>query len=238
MGFLEWIKANSRLVSDATAGTPAYFELATTNRSLRQALGQTLARHVRGRALDAGAGRQAYRSLIEPRADAYESLDHAPLAGLTDHVADLRATGLPCATYDTVVCTQVLQHLPEPADALREMARLLKPGGTLILSAPHLVWLHNEPHDYFRFTSHGLRHLLRGAGLETVSVEPVGGWICFLAYAPSNVALAASWPLRPLFHAVFALNRLWVGLALAADALVGLSGLYPTNYVAVARKPV
>ena len=105
------------------------------------------------------------------------------------------------AQYDSIFCAQVLHHLPEPELALREIARMLKPGGKAILSVPHLVWLHNEPHDYWRFTGHGLRHLVEKAGLRLVSVEPVGGLICFLAYAPSTAALALLWPVRPAFRA-------------------------------------
>ena len=236
MSFLGWVKTNSRCVSDATAGMPAYFELATTNLSLRRALGRALSEHVTGRTLDAGAGRQAYRPLIEAHADSYESLDVESHAGLTDHVGDLQHTSLPDATYDTVVCTQVLQHLPEPKDALSEIARVLKPGGCAILSVPHLVWLHNEPHDYFRFTAHGLRHLFGKVGLEPVLIQPVGGWICFLGYAPSNLLLSAAWPIRPFFHLAYQTNRVFIRAALALDAALGLPKLYPTNYVAVARR--
>ena len=84
---------------------------------------------------------------------------------------------------------------------------MLKPGGKAILSVPHLVWLHNEPHDYWRFTGHGLRRLAEKAGLRLVSVEPVGGLICFLAYAPSTAALALLWPVRPAFRAGLWMNR-------------------------------
>ncbi len=94
---------------------------------------------------------------------------------------------------------------------------MLKPGGKAILSVPHLVWLHNEPHDYWRFTGHGLRHLVEKAGLRLVSVEPVGGLICFLAYAPSTAALALLWPVRPAFRAGLWMNRLFIRLALLAD---------------------
>jgi len=237
MGFLRWIKTNSRRVSDAVAGSNAYFELASTNLSLRRRLAAVFEQHVRGRTLDAGAGRQAYRRLIEPLSESYESLDVEDFDGRTDHVADLQAMSLSGATFDTVVCTQVLQHVPEPGAALREIARVLRPGGHAILSVPHLVWLHNEPYDYYRFTCYGLRHLIEKAGLRPVSVEPVGGLICFLAYAPSDLALAVAWPVRPLFHIVFWINRLYIRFALCLDRLFGLRSLYPTNYVAVAVKP-
>lgn len=236
MGALEWIKRNSRAVSDATAGSGAYYELATTNLSLMRALGTVFRRHARGRLLDAGAGRQAYRPLLEPLAESYEALDVVGATCVPDHAGDVQSMPLPGASFDTVVCTQVLQHVPEPLQALNEIARVLRPGGKVVLSVPHLVWLHNEPHDYWRFTGHGLRHMLGRAGLETLSCEAVGGLVCFLAYAPSNALLSACWPVRPLFWAAFQANRLAVRVALGVDRLVGLPQLYPANFVAVARK--
>jgi len=238
MGLLASIKENSRRISDACAGTPAYFELATTNLSLYRALKAAAAAHARGSLLDAGAGRMAYREMLEAHCDLYESLD-ASCEGLVPvaHVADLQDTGLPDAQYDTIICTQVLQHLPEPARAIGEIARMLKPGGKAIFSVPHLVWLHNEPHDYMRFTSHGMKFLLEAAGLKAVSLQPVGGLICFLAYAPSTLALALLWPVKPAFVVGLLCNRLFIRLALVVDRLLGVRSLYPTNYVVVAEKP-
>jgi len=236
MGLLATIKRNGRLISDALAGTPAYFELATTNLSLYRVLRRVAAQHARGRLLDAGAGRMAYRRMLQRFCETYEGLDVSDPAGRMDHVADLQKTGLPDGQYDTIVCTQVLHHLPEPGQALREIARMLKPGGKVILSVPHLVWMHNEPRDYWRFTVHGVRFLLERCGLEVVSVEGVGGLVCFLAYAPSAALLGLLWGLRPAFRVALLANRVFVRLVLLLDRAMGVKSLYPTNIVAVARK--
>ena len=238
MGLLARIKRNSRAISDAYAGADDYFELATTNLSLYRALRAAASAHLRGRLLDAGAGRMAYRGMLDACCERYESLDVGDEpAGRIDHVADLQETGLPDAGYDAIFCAQVLQHLPEPHRAVAEIARLLKPGGRAVLSVPHLVWLHNEPHDYLRFTGHGMRFLLEQAGLKPLSIESVGGLICFLAYAPSTLGLALLWPARPVFALALLLNRAFVRLALMLDRLLGLKSLYPTNFVIVAEKP-
>ena len=237
MDLLATIKKNSRLISDACAGTDDYFELATTNLSLYRALRSAAGTHLRGSLLDAGAGRMAYREMLESCCRHYESLDTSDAAGRTDHVADLQQTRLPDARYDSIFCTQVLQHLPEPHRAIGEIARLLKPGGRAVISVPHLVWLHNKPHDYQRFTGHGMRFLLEKAGLNVLSIEPVGGLICFLAYAPSTVGLALLWPVRPAFRLGLLLNKLLIRLALLVDGIVGFKSLYPANFVAVAEKP-
>ena len=67
-------------------------------------------------------------------------------------------------SFETVFSSQVLEHVPEPWRMVEDMARVLKPGGHLILTAPHIWGLHEVPHDYFRFTSYGLQHLARRAG--------------------------------------------------------------------------
>lgn len=228
------IKENSRRISDATAGTPDYFELATTNLSLYRALSAAAREYVRGRLLDAGAGRQAYRAMLQRYCASYESLD---VGGAADHVADLQRTGLPDAQYDSIFCTQVLHHLPEPGAAISEMARMLRPGGRVVISAPHLVWMHNEPHDFWRFTRYGMRHLLEKAGLRVMKEEAVGGLICFLGYAPSTAGLAVLWPARPLFRAGLIANKLFIRTALWVDGWAGARGLYPTNVLMVAEKP-
>lgn len=237
MGFLATIRTNSRLISDHCAGTSDYFELATTNLSLYRALHRAARAHLRGRVLDAGCGRMAYRKMLEECCERYESLDVSDAVGGTDHVADLQQTKLPDAQYDGVFCTQVLQHLPEPQRAVNEIARMLRPGGRAVFSVPHLVWLHNEPHDYLRFTNHVMRFMLARAGLRVVSIEPVGGLICFLAYAPSTFALALLRPVRPLFALGLLGNKLFIRLALLLDRMLGCKSLYPTNFVAIAVKP-
>ncbi len=235
MGMLSLIKRNSRLISERLAGTGAYFELATTNLSLYRAIRSAVAAYARGRLLDAGAGRGAYRSLLERHCERCESLDAVDCGGI-DHVADLQNTGLPAAQYDTIVCTQVLQHLPEPQQAIAEIARMLRPGGRVIVTVPHLVWLHNEPHDYLRFTPHGLRHMVEEAGLHVVEEQKLGGLICFLAYAPSTFALALLWPVRPLFRLGLWCNRVFIRLVLWVDGALGAKALYPTNILMVAEK--
>jgi SAM-dependent methyltransferase len=77
--------------------------------------------------------------------------------------------------FDTVLCTEVLEHLSTSSKATRAMARVLKPGGHLILSVPFLHWIHEGSFDYFRYTEFGLRHLLDESGLEVVTMANRGG---------------------------------------------------------------
>ncbi len=76
-------------------------------------------------------------------------------------IGDAQALGIRDASFPMVLCTEVLEHLPEPQRAIDEMYRVLEPGGTLVLTTRFLFPIHDAPHDYFRFTKYGLRHLLR-----------------------------------------------------------------------------
>jgi SAM-dependent methyltransferase len=76
-------------------------------------------------------------------------------------VGDARRLPVRDAAFDVVLCTEMLEHVPEPQQAIDEMWRVLKPGGTLVLTTRFLFPIHDAPHDYFRFTKYGLRHLLK-----------------------------------------------------------------------------
>jgi SAM-dependent methyltransferase len=79
---------------------------------------------------------------------------------------------------DLVLCEQVLEHVCDPIKAMRNLTRLARPGGTVIVSTPFLVRIHAAPDDYWRFTPRGLALLMRHAGLETITVESWGNRRC------------------------------------------------------------
>lgn len=109
-----------------------------------------------GRALDIGAQNGPYAACFPNRV----ALDIRRGIGV-QVLGDAQALGLADAVFDVVLCTEVLEHLPEPQKALDEMFRVLRPSGTLLLTTRFLFPIHDAPHDYFRFTKYGLRHLLR-----------------------------------------------------------------------------
>ena len=78
------------------------------------------------------------------------------------------------AICDVVTCEQVLEHVPDPAQAVRSMMAMLRPGGTVIVSVPFLLRVHPHPEDYWRFTPSGLRHLLETSGLVVDTVQSWG----------------------------------------------------------------
>lgn len=82
--------------------------------------------------------------------------------------------------FDGVICTEVLEHLPEPQACLREIARVLKAGGYVYITVPMTWYLHYEPHDYYRFTKYGLAYSLTRQRFETVKIERLGGLYAFI----------------------------------------------------------
>jgi SAM-dependent methyltransferase len=134
--------------------------------------------------LDAGSGRAPYRDLFAHAR--YETADFVAVKGKKyvepDYVCDLAAIPVEDARFDHVLLTQVLEHIPDPATVLGELHRVLKPGGTLWLTAPLFYAEHEKPYDYFRYTQFGLRHLLEGVGFAVQEIDWMEGYLGTLSY--------------------------------------------------------
>lgn len=92
-----------------------------------------------------------------------------------DFVSDLEDLPVPERSVDVVLSINVLEHVADPLQVLRECHRVLRPGGTLLLVAPQSWLMHQAPHDYYRFTYHGLEYLLEKVGFSSSAIEAVGG---------------------------------------------------------------
>ena len=86
-------------------------------------------------------------------------------------VGDAQEMPFADATYSTILCTEVLEHIPDPQKAVDEMYRVLKPGGTLILTTRFLFPVHDAPGDYWRFTPYGLQALFSKWAILEQEVE-------------------------------------------------------------------
>jgi SAM-dependent methyltransferase len=131
-------------------------------------------RRLRGRVLDVGCADRWVERELGSRCD-YVGLDswatgralYAARPGVYADAARLPFAG---ASFDALICFEVLEHLAQPQAALREFARVLRPGAALLLTLPFLYPIHDAPYDYQRYTRHGLERALADAGFEIVTL--------------------------------------------------------------------
>ncbi len=133
------------------------------------------------RVLDVGCGPKPYYPFFAERASEYVGVDvvENPVAELRGSVESLPVED---GSFDLVLCTQVLEHCDDPAQAVRELRRVTAPGGRVLASTHGVQWYHPSPVDYWRWTHEGLRRLFAtNADWGELEVEPSGGTAACLA---------------------------------------------------------
>ncbi len=166
--------------------------------------------------LDAGCGSQRYRrdcSRLTYKAqdfgqyttDERQALGSSGVGGETgyvygelDYLGNIWEIDERAETFDAILCTEVLEHIPYPGETIREFSRLLKAGGTLILTAPSNCLRHMDPYFFYSgFSDRWFEALLKKHGLEIEKLEPVGDYYSWLAVEMVRTAMAHS-PLAKL----------------------------------------
>jgi SAM-dependent methyltransferase len=138
----------------------------------REWVAEEAARVPRGaRVLDVGAGPGQYRPLFAHCEYLTQDFGQEPATigkyTKLDFECDITAIPVESESFDAVLCTEVLEHVPEPLKALAEIARILKPGGKLLLTAPLGSLLHQEPYHYYGgYTPYFYRRFLPELGFE------------------------------------------------------------------------
>ncbi|HEY2515414.1 MAG TPA: class I SAM-dependent methyltransferase [Polyangiaceae bacterium] len=156
------------------------------------------------RILDVGCGVQPYYPLFADIASQYDGNDVEPGPRI-NFVSPVEALPIEDASYDLVLCTQVLEHVRRPYEALREMSRVLVPGGHLFLSTLGVYPFHPHPADYWRWTQQGFEAIFEDTeGLELVSLVPHGG-------SASAIAILVNTSVR---EAGRVLRAPWIGVPL------------------------
>ena len=144
---------------------------------------------LRGKLLDIGCGKKPYTSLFSS-VDMYIGIDvPSTMHGLSAVDAISTALSLPFqdGSFDSLVCTEVLEHTPDPLVALGEMWRVSKEGATLLITVPLSEQLHEEPYDFYRFTHYGLEYLLKTSGWRILRLRERGGAWLELGYRLSSL---------------------------------------------------
>jgi SAM-dependent methyltransferase len=142
------------------------------------------------------------------------------------------------ATFDTIVCTQVLEHVSAPWMVASEIFRTLVPGGHLIVTAPFSYFLHDEPYDYYRYTAYGVKSLFTQMGFEAVTIRSISGPLTILNEYIQPVFLVLGHILRPTWPIIWEVNKLYNRLLSPFDSWLGRKTKLPTNILAVFQKPI
>lgn len=229
----KWAKA-----SDDLSGTDAFWERSALGLSLLYDLRKEItSENINGKLLDAGAGKLPYRHIVNGFCQEYQSIDFQKTHPDLTYVGDIQQMPVASEQFDTVLCVEVLEHVPDPSAALSEIYRVLKPGGRLVMTIPHLMYMHNEPYDFYRYTKYGLQHLLSKAGFSIKTIKPSGGIFSFLQgiIATSVVGLTYDTFLWPV---AFQINRLFSWAAIWCDNHTDKKKIFALHFIAVAEKPV
>jgi len=133
-------------------------------------------KYAKGKLLDVGCGDKPYYQIFSRKVDSYVGLDL--------HGGDVIGSALKLPfknnSYDTVLSTQVIEHVIDPQIMIKEAYRVLKKNGYLILTAPLFWCLHEEPNDYFRFTKYSLSALLNKENFKIIYIKERGNWLITL----------------------------------------------------------
>ena len=139
-----------------------------------------LAPRLHGDILDVGGGDGKRYKHLFPQAKSLRSLD-IDASQQPDIVGSAEAMPVPDNSVDGILCAQMLEHVPHPWKALSEMHRILRSGGKVILTAPQWNEMHEEPHDYYRYTNFGLKVLCEEAGFRVLEARQRGRYWSLLA---------------------------------------------------------
>ena len=130
---------------------------------------------IHGDVLDFGAGKGKQKALAVAKGKSYAALDIEARPNI-DIVGDVLDPPVKDASYDTIISTQVMEHVRKPWVMAQQIERILRPGGIAIVSAPFITPFHSDPHDYFRFTELGMRTLFEDLGMHVILCSKHGGW--------------------------------------------------------------
>jgi 2-polyprenyl-3-methyl-5-hydroxy-6-metoxy-1,4-benzoquinol methylase len=124
-----------------------------------------------------------FKDAISKHVSQYDSIDIESRSPSVTFIGDIQNMNMIASdSYDSALCIEVLEHVPNPVKAISEIHRILKYNAKLVCSVPHLSRLHEEPHDYYRYTKYGLSYLFENAGFR---INRTNRWY-LLFYRPST----------------------------------------------------
>lgn len=216
-----------RLASASTdPNDPSFLHYRSLFRDLEKA-----AACAQGKLLDLGCGNKPYIDMFRRRVTNHIGCDVVQSSELrVDVLCSVTELPFKDGSYDTVLCTQVIEHVADHRALLREAFRVLRPGGVIIVSGPMYWPIHGEPNDFFRFTEYGFRFVLENAGFCRVEVLNNGGKWALCGQVLVHIVISTR--LRQYPFLIRGINRLF---AFLEDRTPTRDN--PMNYVVIGRKP-
>lgn len=154
-----------------------------------------------------------------------------------DHECDLtKPLPFEDGIYDTVILSDVLEHIPGPELLLKEISRVLSSDGILLLNVPFFYWLHEEPHDFYRYTEFALRHLSEISGLKVIDLTPVGGAPEIMTDIYAKNILCVPVIGKPLAIIAQWFTTLFIHTGFGAKISRSTARKFPLGYFMVAKK--
>ena len=131
--------------------------------------------YAHGSLLDIGCGKKPYKEIFADKIKEHIGIDNNSLEA--DIKDDFYKTKIRSNSFDTVLLTQVLEHIAYPEVFLKKVRRILKKGGILISTVPFIGSLHEVPTDYYRFTRYGIQKLFESTGFKIIIIREEGNWL-------------------------------------------------------------
>ncbi|RKY32894.1 MAG: hypothetical protein DRP68_03330 [Candidatus Omnitrophota bacterium] len=141
-------------------------------KKLQRKVFSQLSYYLHGDVLDVGCGSMPFKDTVNYRS--YRCLDISFSSNL-DVVGDVLYLPFKDNSFDSVIITEVLEHIFSPATVILEVKRVLRPKGYLYISVPMTWGLHYEPNDFWRFTKYSLFKLVSEGGMNVISIIRIGG---------------------------------------------------------------
>lgn len=136
--------------------------------------------YIHGRVLDLGAGTAKYKEVIKKNTIDYTACDAKQNKDI-DITCDVTNLNLPPESFDTVISTQVFEHVDNPFLVAQEIKKVLKIGGNAIITAPFMFPYHADPKDNFRFSREGLEEIFKSIGFEIIDSGIYGGFFMVIS---------------------------------------------------------
>ena len=208
--------------------------------------------------VDIGCGRMPYRKELEPLVASYIGVDHPQVSKLytsdikPEVLADAKKLPFKKNSFNIALLLQVLEHVDDPLKVIHEAARVLKPGGVLILSVPFFYPLHDMPYDFGRYTETALKSFISEASLNLLKITAQGSFLEFWLQMMNtflvkrindminNFKFTHIFWLFPIIiiaiPVILLNNMLIVIISLASQVFPKYPNYFPLDYLVVTRK--